>query len=1230
MTQGNGGQFYIGIIEDRNDPLMVGRVKCRVVGLHTHDKTVLPTADLPWAMLMQPAQGGVTKSSLGPVEGTTCIVVFNDWPECQQPIVIGVLNGVPQTTSVNVDKFEDTPLFKDDITPQGRPIPRSSAESTGNHVGPITGQSVSPALMQAVQQGQQQAETTRQGVIETTLSPASHVLGGVGGLTGSVGGIGSIYGGATNTFEDLLQETGNKDAAFEQFQLLAASSSGDVGNTLANVLQGVASLSNAMDQLGVGVNGLQSVFSTITTGLQGSSQKLFENVEQAFQSGFASNVESPLTILSNFTSANQDIEGLASISLTGFTPADQAASQVSLPDEITLTSPTAETYVSLLSDEFASSSLLADDVGSISTIVNVSVGELDASAFEGVEQGITPPVYGAFGGPNFGGGSAPIETPTIDYNKYEGGSTASIPTTPPPDWPGNRGLAEEGIKALLKACDKYKFNTNEQRAALLGIVGAESGWIPTNESAQYTRPERLCEVFASTFKGRLPLAEQYCNWIKGNKGTREQFFDFVYDPANNGRELGNTNPGDGGKFYGRGFIQLTGRANYERYAKLSGYPIDKTPDLLVTDFDISAEIAVLYLMDRVSKGAVPTSHPGYFYAAKKSVGKNTPDIAARKLSYYEYFYGTKTPESYQFAEKQAGNALSPYSYHGAVVGNEQGLPQTHGFVDPHGKYPLKRYNQEPEINRLARGVIKDTVVPLKQSKRVVGVPIANNGGFWDQPPVPYGTKYPYNNVMETESGHLEEWDDTPGYERMHRYHRTGTFEEIDANGTRVVRVVGDQYTIIDRNGFISIEGTANLTVDGNVNIFCRSNANVEVAGSAEMKVGGNFNVGVARDMNIAVEGNFSLWANGSMNLQSAKKAHVLSKDNAYISSNKQLHMTSDEGLFVETFESVNLNALQNVNVTTGAEISLYSGADTKITSTGSTQVLASGNVDVDGTLINLNTGTASEGNKADPATKALIHGMVPPPTGTPLYTEVEPLSPPPTLGEEKFMYEIPEEGQTPLSRAYNTERTTQEGKQNSFQSEVVPPAGNQQQVTVPPTINNILATAEFTADFRLSKHFTLGMLFDGGFNVRHKLIDQNGLTKQQIVANLAALCENVLEPYLTKLPDGIAGYGKKWRITSGYRMGTNTSDHSKGRACDIALIGGLERKQLHHQLIQELDRLVPYDQLILEYEGKFATWIHTSFRGSSGEDTFGGGVNRKQAFTMNDHKTHGPGFILLG
>ena len=44
--------LYYGIVEDRHDPLKVGRVRVRVHGIHTHDKQLLASADLPWSCLL--------------------------------------------------------------------------------------------------------------------------------------------------------------------------------------------------------------------------------------------------------------------------------------------------------------------------------------------------------------------------------------------------------------------------------------------------------------------------------------------------------------------------------------------------------------------------------------------------------------------------------------------------------------------------------------------------------------------------------------------------------------------------------------------------------------------------------------------------------------------------------------------------------------------------------------------------------------------------------------------------------------------------------------------------------------------------------------------------------------------------------------------------------------------------------------------------------------------------
>jgi hypothetical protein len=86
--------FYTGVVEDRFDPLKLGRLRVRIVGFHTVDNTELPTEDLPWAVVMQPinsaATSGVGLSPTGIVEGAFVIVIFQDEHQ-QQPIVIGTI-----------------------------------------------------------------------------------------------------------------------------------------------------------------------------------------------------------------------------------------------------------------------------------------------------------------------------------------------------------------------------------------------------------------------------------------------------------------------------------------------------------------------------------------------------------------------------------------------------------------------------------------------------------------------------------------------------------------------------------------------------------------------------------------------------------------------------------------------------------------------------------------------------------------------------------------------------------------------------------------------------------------------------------------------------------------------------------------------------------------------------------------------------------------------------------
>jgi GH24 family phage-related lysozyme (muramidase) len=175
-----------------------------------------------------------------------------------------------------------------------------------------------------------------------------------------------------------------------------------------------------------------------------------------------------------------------------------------------------------------------------------------------------------------------------------------------------------------------------------------------------------------------------------------------------------------------------------------------------------------------------------------------------------------------------------------------------GFKDPNGVYP--KIFDEPDTHRLARHEkIDQTIVFNKESARAKGV-LSGGKGKWSQPKVPYNAKYPFNHVYVSESGHVQEFDDTKDNERIHTYHRSGTYEEVDANGTRTNRIVGDDYEILERNGHVLIRGSLNVTIIGNQNIRVENDANIDVLGNVNLTVGGDYNCGVSGDFNVDAAG----------------------------------------------------------------------------------------------------------------------------------------------------------------------------------------------------------------------------------------------------------------------------------------------------------------------------------------------------------------------------------------
>lgn len=84
--------WFIGVVEDVNDPSQLGQVRVRIIGLHSEDKSLMPTEKLPWAQVIMPPTGAKTFS--GPTVGDWVRGYFQDGEFAQIPVVDGIFPGV--------------------------------------------------------------------------------------------------------------------------------------------------------------------------------------------------------------------------------------------------------------------------------------------------------------------------------------------------------------------------------------------------------------------------------------------------------------------------------------------------------------------------------------------------------------------------------------------------------------------------------------------------------------------------------------------------------------------------------------------------------------------------------------------------------------------------------------------------------------------------------------------------------------------------------------------------------------------------------------------------------------------------------------------------------------------------------------------------------------------------------------------------------------------------------
>ena len=348
-----------------------------------------------------------------------------------------------------------------------------------------------------------------------------------------------------------------------------------------------------------------------------------------------------------------------------------------------------------------------------------------------------------------------------------------------------------------------------------------------------------------------------------------------------------------------------------------------------------------------------------------------------------------------------------------IMGSLPGVPEgpadpSKGFNDPRGEYSKQiefkgnptygpypvdgdEYTMrsgheagESDTNRLAQGEASETHQSLinRRSQRQTNIPIATQPflkavsdeaiqetrGTFDEPhpkgieedAQPYtSAAYPYNHVFESESGHIREIDDSPGAERLLTQHKSGTFEEIHPDGTKMVKVIGDNFEIIAGNSNVLISGNVNLTTVGTVRELIKGDYHLEVEGNYTQKIHKNLRTRVGAgeaggNLEEEINGNHGFFIKGFVRGNVGPLEGQAAPGEGDVDINivgKETHIIG-KGLL--------LHAAENVFVSSGVDMVLTASTDMNIgTMSGIVSVKAGSKVDIQSTTTtNIVSGTA--------------------------------------------------------------------------------------------------------------------------------------------------------------------------------------------------------------------------------------------------------------------------------
>jgi putative chitinase len=180
------------------------------------------------------------------------------------------------------------------------------------------------------------------------------------------------------------------------------------------------------------------------------------------------------------------------------------------------------------------------------------------------------------------------------------------------------------IAQIPEVMQKFGIDTPVELAHFLAQCGHESGGFRVvNENLNYSA-KGLLGIFKKYFPTQA-LAEQY-------QRKPEKIANRVY-----GGRMGNgpEASGEGFKFRGRGYIQLTGKQNYTAFGKAIGVDIVANPDLVATKYPL---LSAAWFFSKNCLSRCKDASDASVLAVTKCVNGGTIGLADRQKHFKEYYH----------------------------------------------------------------------------------------------------------------------------------------------------------------------------------------------------------------------------------------------------------------------------------------------------------------------------------------------------------------------------------------------------------------------------------------------------------------------------------------------------------------------------------------------------------------------------------------------------------------